>query len=199
METNERSAEAAMILQSLRYDPETGVFTWREDRPAEHYKRPGYYQNYLENRAGREVEFGVHKTYGYFQVGIGKRSYQAQTLAYVLMNNGYFPKEGYSMDHINGDTQDNRWVNLRCVPITLNMRNRRMFSNNSSGINGVCWVKSRNKWQAQARDAEGRVIFLGRFDDLEGAAKARRAWDDTNDHLGYTDRHGKDINMCTIE
>lgn len=44
---------------------------------------------------------------------------------------------------------------------------------NISGIKGVCWDKTKNKWKAQIR-FKGKNYLLGRFDKKEDAAEARR-------------------------
>ena len=46
--------------------------------------------------------------------------------------------------------------------------------NNTSGIKGVCWDKSRNRWVASYRK-DGKTIRLGRFKTKEEAAQAIRA------------------------
>lgn len=45
--------------------------------------------------------------------------------------------------------------------------------NNKSGITGVVWDKSRQKWVAQIY-LKGRCIHLGRYDSKEEAAQARK-------------------------
>ena len=45
--------------------------------------------------------------------------------------------------------------------------------NNRSGVTGVSWLAARKKWQAQIQ-VESKHRFLGYFDNLEDAAKARR-------------------------
>ena len=46
--------------------------------------------------------------------------------------------------------------------------------NNTSGVKGVFWDKSREKWSASIT-FQGKKISLGRFDIIEDAAKARKA------------------------
>ena len=43
--------------------------------------------------------------------------------------------------------------------------------NNSSGVKGVCWDKSRNKWKAIVR-RNGRNVNLGRFENKQDAIDA---------------------------
>lgn len=51
------------------------------------------------------------------------------------------------VDHISGDTSDNRRNNLREVTIQENMMNLKKKSNNTSGIRGVSFDKKRNNWK----------------------------------------------------
>lgn len=51
------------------------------------------------------------------------------------------------VDHISGDTHDNRKSNLREVTIQENMLNLQKKSSNTSGIRGVSFNKRTNKWK----------------------------------------------------
>lgn len=82
------------------------------------------------------------------------------------------PKGKY-VDHINHNTLDNRKANLRICSNADNLRNGKIRVNNTSGINGVCFDKSRNKWIVHIR-VNYKKIYLGRFDDIEEAKKARK-------------------------
>lgn len=76
------------------------------------------------------------------------------------------------VDHINHDTLDNRKINLRKSTRSENMRNRRLFSNSSSGITGVSYHSRDKKWQAFI-NADNKRTNLGYFGTKEEAAKAR--------------------------
>lgn len=81
--------------------------------------------------------------------------------------------EGMIVDHINHDTFDNRRSNLRIVTPSQNNMNRSMSKNNKSGIKGVFFVKSRNKWRAEIHYCK-KKIHLGIFHTLQEAVDARR-------------------------
>lgn len=51
--------------------------------------------------------------------------------------------------------------------------NNTMLKNNTSGIKGVTWDKSREKWRAQI-EFKGKNYHLGRYDRIEDAAQIRR-------------------------
>jgi hypothetical protein len=80
-----------------------------------------------------------------------------------------------NVDHMNGDTTDNRRENLRIVSLTENARNRVGWKNSKSGIMGVGWDNSRQKWTAYIGDGTPNGIKLGRFDTKEEALEARLA------------------------
>ncbi len=78
---------------------------------------------------------------------------------------------GQCADHINGNGLDNRRSNLRRATISQNGANRRKGSNNTSGAKGVTWVKRLKLWQASIC-VNGRLVHIGRFKDIEVAARA---------------------------
>lgn len=83
-------------------------------------------------------------------------------------------KDGMDIDHINGNPLDNRRSNLRHISHKDNSRNCKLSKNNTSGFNGVNWVKSKNKWRARIKH-DYKNIFLGYFHDKEDAKSCRYA------------------------
>jgi hypothetical protein len=70
------------------------------------------------------------------------------------------------LDHINGDTTDNRIENLRPATATQNMCNRKLFVNSTSKCKGVSWSKRANKWFVYI-DTNKRRKNVGYFQDFE--------------------------------
>lgn len=83
------------------------------------------------------------------------------------------PPEGKEWDHINQDKLDNRRENLRAVIPTINQRNRRLLSTNTSGCTGVFSLLD-GRWSSTII-AYGVCYQLGRFDSYEEAVEARKA------------------------
>ena len=78
------------------------------------------------------------------------------------------------IDHINHNPEDNRKENLRFVTESQNMRNRKIPSNNTSGVKGVCFDKWSNKWVSRIT-YHNKNYSLGNFDNKEDAIAARKA------------------------
>ena len=78
--------------------------------------------------------------------------------------------DGLYVDHINFDRLDNRKCNLRKCTYAENIRNRRTLSSNKSGYKGVHWNKRDKTWRVDIR-IDGKVNFLGSFDNYEDAVK----------------------------
>jgi len=92
----------------LNYDPDTGVFTWRDDLPVKRGPRV----------AGKRA--GSRNAEGYLYVEINRRKYKTSRLAFLWMT-GEWPT--FCVDHINRDRSDDRWCNLRDVTRSENRIN----------------------------------------------------------------------------
>ena len=96
----------------------------------------------------------------------GKRKWQVFRMHRVLMN----PSVNMQVDHINGDSLDNRRENLRICNNRNNSYIQTKTNNTSSIYKGVSWKKQNNKWQAAIRSE--KTIYLGLFESEEDAALA---------------------------
>ncbi len=85
-----------------------------------------------------------------------------------------------TVDHINHNKLDNRKENLRVTPYSDNLWNRpQRYKNNKSGVVGVSWSASTDKWQVQIQ-IRGRRVHLGVFHTVEEAQRARDAYIENN-------------------
>lgn len=102
---------------------------------------------------------------GYFVSGSG------QCLHRIVMGE---PKNK-RVDHKGGEETrwDNRRYNLRISTYSQNNQNKKKQSNNKSGVTGVFWDKSKNKWTPRIR-VDGKDIYLGIFDDFNEAVRIRK-------------------------
>ena len=85
---------------------------------------------------------------------------------YILMATG-----NSEIDHINGNSLDNRESNLRFCTRSQNMYNHGPQKNNTTGYKGVCFDKKRGKYMASI-SANRKQKNIGRFDTAEDAARA---------------------------
>lgn len=79
---------------------------------------------------------------------------------------------GCEIDHRNGCGCDNRKENLRKATRRTNGANCKQHIDNTSGITGVSWDASRNKWKAFI-GVDGECKTLGRFTRKQDAINCR--------------------------
>jgi hypothetical protein len=150
------------LRQLLRYEPETGKLFWLPragDTRGERFFNTRF--------AGKEALTYLSK--GYRVGSINDADAKAHRVAWAI-HYGEWPN-GF-IDHINGDRADNRIANLRVVDHVGNGRNRKAGANNNSGVIGVGWNKRHKKWRASIRH-NGELIYLGAFDNMDDAIRAR--------------------------
>ena len=121
---------------------------------------------------------------GYIIITIKGKRHRAHRLVWLYCY-GVFPDD--YIDHINGDKEDNRLMNLRNVTNKDNGKNQKLSKTNSSGVTGVCWHNRDKKWVAQIR-VNDKNKYLGGFSDVGDAIKAREI---ANVEYGYHPNHGR--------
>ena len=139
------------LIEVLKYNPNTGDFSWLLPR-------------YKGCTAGTIVD-------GYICITIDNIRISAQRLAVLYMKK-HMPKG--IVDHKNQIKTDNKWSNLKDDTNSSNMRNSCNPSNNTSGIKGVVYDKTRNKWCPNI-SVNGKQRKLGRFDCIIEAVAHRFA------------------------
>ena len=77
------------------------------------------------------------------------------------------------IDHIDGNSLNNKWCNLRNVTQAVNMKNQKIHVTNTSGSSGVTYRKDSDKWRARIM-VNGTMKSLGTFKDKQTAIDARR-------------------------
>ena len=127
-------------------------------------------------------EAGSLYSNGYLNVKLQNKRYGVHRLVFA-MHNGYFPK---MLDHIDGNKLNNNIENLRPATRSENSSNRGLMTNNTSGIKGVAWHKTSNKWEASCQVNKKRVK-IGYFDELSEAEKAVKSF--REQHHGVYARH----------
>ena len=166
----------------LDYNPETGELT---RKPIAHYSQ--YWNKRFANKPLNGVKKDKYGNAMYIIGFVEGKLCLAHRLAWTI----YYgkPPEG-DIDHINGNGLDNRIENLRCVDATGNAKNRKISPYNRSGIPGVVWVESQQKWQVTVKNG-GKQITIGRYSDFFEAACARKSAEPL---YGYHANHGRENN-----
>ena len=123
----------------------------------------------VKHYRGRESSIWLHKYKGYYCVKLNRKMfYLHRLLAQAFIPN---PEKKRIVDHIDGNPLNNSLSNLRWATDLESSRNRKTFSNNSSGFKGVSFHKATGKWRAYIK-VDGKLKHLGLFHTKEEAAAA---------------------------
>jgi hypothetical protein len=172
---------AERLREVLTYDPDTGLFSWR-DRQRSDFKTAQGYGAWRSKCLGMEA--GGSSGHGYRRISIDCEEYFSHRLAWLYVHGAWPSKH---IDHINGDGSDNRIANLRDVTNTDNRRNCKRSKNNTSGICGIYFRPKYGTWTAKIWE-RAKGIHLGSFATEEAAIAARRQ---AEERLGYHPNHGR--------
>jgi len=148
-------ANPQRIAELLDYEPSTGFLRWKIGRP----------KSSVGSLAGHTT------AKGYRLIGIDGKLHKAHRICWLLY---YGKNPDKHIDHINGDTSDNRICNLREADDKLNGQNQRKPHKDSvSGFLGVTKdTKPRKKpWKAQIF-VNKKQKYLGNFFTPEEAHAA---------------------------
>lgn len=82
-------------------------------------------------------------------------------------------QKGQMVDHINGNTLDNRRSNLRLATNAENQRNRKLQANNTSGAPGVYFDAKMKRWKVSIK-LNGKLVLVGVSADKNEALTLRK-------------------------
>lgn len=156
----------------FRYDTNTGKLYWRVTN---------------SNRAPAGSEVASVRNCGYVCVRLRGRTFLAHRIIWGMMNPENKLQPGEEIDHIDHNRENNLLSNLRKTTRKENSRNLSLARNNTSGVTGVSFDKTRGKWRAEIK-VEKKLIHLGRFETIDGAIAARKA---AEVKYGFHENHGK--------
>ncbi len=142
------------VKELLHYNPKTGIFT-RKVRTA--------------NAINEGQRAGNITANGYREISLDNKKYYEQRLAWLYVY-GYMPE--CEVHHKNGIKDNNKLKNLEELSYSCHALTRGLQSNNTSGIKGVWFDKSRSKYTA-AVHLNDKKIQLGRYDTFDKAVVAR--------------------------
>lgn len=90
----------------------------------------------------------------YYQTRFAGKIFQNHRIIFFL-HNGFCPA---CIDHVDGNTQNNRIDNLRGATFSQNMQNSKIRKNNSSGHKGISLHSSGKYWEVQIKKNRKLVI-----------------------------------------
>jgi len=155
------------LKELLRYDPLTGVFIW--------IKPSKYHSEKLLTEAGTIIK---SRGKSYRTIGVLGKYYKAHRLAW-LYEYGVWPK---IIDHLNGNSTDNRIANLRSCSQFENCQNHKRVKNSSNLPVGVR-ISTSGRYQARIT-ANGTLHHIGTFVTVQDAAIAYRKARETLHNTG---------------
>ena len=144
------------LRSRLDYDPETGALTWREREGKKFWN-----VKFVGTRAG-----SLPKNARYRTIDIEGLTLLEHRVIWKWMTGNEPPQQ---VDHINLDSADNRWANLREADYSTNQMNVRARA--SSGLKGAHWCNTRKQWKS-CIGVNGKSIKLGVFDTAQQAHEA---------------------------
>lgn len=127
-------------------------------------------------------DFDKVKDYCWFEDGHGyvnardKKLNKTVKMHRIILDLDFGDKE--IVDHINHNGMDNRKINLRKCDRSKNAMNAELQSNNTSGVCGVSYDKSCNRWCAYIRK-NNKNYNLGSYLNFEDAVRARKRAEET--------------------
>lgn len=119
-----------------------------------------------------DVAGGINKTTGYCDICVDNENYRAHRLIFIW-HHGYNPENDID-HHPDRNRTNNRIENLREATRSCNLRNTGNPCTNKSGVKGVWWCKSRNKWAAEIMVMQKKK-YLGYHKDFNEAVLYRFA------------------------
>lgn len=156
------------LKELLNYDPDTGQLTWkaRSERWFSSKRAAAIWNTRFPGKPALSTVGNDGRRQGYLLWQMTK----AHRVIWKMVHG----TEPQIIDHIDGDPGNNRLANLRNVSHAVNMRNARIRPDNKSGVPGVHFDKSRQRYLAYV-DIDGKRKNIGRFKTFEEAVEARRA------------------------
>lgn len=150
---------AEQLRAVLHYDPKHGFFIWKH--------RPELRATTNSLRVGTHAGSPNGKR-GYIAICINGKLHYAHRLAWLFMT-GEWPND--MIDHIDGDTANNKFANLRQANRSQNNWNAQKTNRNTSGYKGVYWSKNAKKWVAHIT-IKGVYHYLGLHNTAEAGHAA---------------------------
>jgi len=148
----------AELQEWLDYNPATGIFVWKKE------------PRKIGPKLGKPA--GTTNKHGYVLISVpGYGQLPAHRLAWIYIHG--IEIGGAEVDHEDNNPSNNAIGNLRLATSQEQKRNKRVQSNNRSGLKGAYYhaCHKGKKWRSQIKVGE-TLIFLGYFHTPEEAHAA---------------------------
>lgn len=122
-----------------------------------------YWRKRSNAKVAQGAQAGTVNQSGYCVVTVNNKKIHAHRLIW-LWHGKELPEQ---IDHINGNKLDNRIENLRASDYITNAFNSKLKSDNTSGVKGVSWCNTYQKWVVQIHAFKKKVT--GRFKTFDEA------------------------------
>lgn len=158
---NYKGITQAILKEYLVYEPETGLFRWRNNL------------RYSDKRKAGTVA-GCVTTPGYIEIGILGQRCPAHKLAFLYMEGRLVADSRFEIDHKDTVRSHNWWSNLRVATLSQNKANSRRPARNKLGATGIRLASLRRGAVTYTACImrEGTTYNLGEFSTREDAASA---------------------------
>ncbi len=174
------------INELLRYESETGRLFWKERDVkwfSDGYRKAQANRDTWNTRYANKEAFTAF-SHGYKSGSVLGVNYLAHRLIWFFEFEEWPNK---NIDHIDGNSSNNKIENLRLASQSLNMKNSCLRSDNESGCPGVSKIKSSGRWKSRLMH-DGKEIHLGNFKRKREAVAARKKMEV---EYGFHGNHGR--------
>lgn len=147
------------------------------------YKKDGYLGRYKQG----EIAKTRVNTGGYLTLHVPRARATVLYHHVLCLLRGIMILPNNSIDHINGNILDNTSSNLRVVTHHENNRNRAKRSDNTTGITGISWNKSKQRYVIRRTIGNKRVSTSRKtLEEAKLVLDQLKSQDNS-----YSKRHGK--------
>lgn len=173
------------LLEILSYDEDTGELSWKNRAPSsfegDEFNRTKSANRWNAIYAGKPA--GGCKDGDYPRLMLDRLHHLSHRVIWKMKTG----EEPIQIDHIDGDTRNNRFENLRSVTGAVNMRNKALYANSTTGFTGVEYHPRDKVYRAKI-GVNGKQIQLGSFKTIEEAIACRIGGQTLAD---YHENHGR--------
>lgn len=163
-----RKLPSQKYLQAcLDYNPATGKLFWKK-RPTRHFVDAHAAATWNTRFAGKEAFISNQR--GYKTGRVAGIIYFANRIVWKLVTGQETSRE---IEHQDRNPGNNKWTNLRLAHHYQNGANKSLHRNNKSGVAGVTFNKTEQKWKAHIR-VRGKRISLGTYTSKNKAVFVRK-------------------------